>query len=246
MDSFLGKKVLVTGGAVRVGRTIADSFASRGADVAITFRSHADAAADFAARWRAVGKLAPTVNADLSDNNAIERVVHSLTETWGRLDILVHSASGFVRSPSDRFEAEHWESVLSVNLFAPLKLSTLCLPLFARSGGGKVIHILDLSAFRPWPNYLAHSVSKAGLKTLTEGLAVAWAPQNIQVNAVAPGAVLWPDDFPAQQKSREIHKTPAGDSGTPEDVAQAVLYLASGGPFLTGSCIRVDGGRLLI
>ncbi|NUN13233.1 MAG: SDR family oxidoreductase [Myxococcales bacterium] len=246
MSSLAGKKVLVTGGAVRVGKVIAETFAKQGAHVAITTRFHLESAHDFAARFEGSGKIGPIIYADFTDNTAGDQVTQVLANEWGRVDIVVHSASMFVRSPTDHMDESHWDAVLGVNLLTPFRLSTACLPLFANAGGGKIIHIVDLSAFRAWPGYLAHSVSKSGLLTLTEGLAAAWAPRNIQVNAVAPGAVLWPEDFSEQQKHREIQKTPAGDSGSPADVANAVLYLAQGSSFLTGACIRVDGGRSLI
>lgn len=240
-----GKLVLVTGAAVRVGRAIARRFGEGGADVAIHYRTHEDEAETLAQELRAMGRRALLLHADLRDAAAVRGMFARLGQEWGGLDVLVNSASIFRRTPLDEATDEDWAQHLDVNLTAPWLCIRAALPLLRARGGGKVVNIVDDSAVRPWPSYIPHSVSKAGLLALTRGLARALAKEGIAVNAVAPGPVLFPEDYDADARERVLRRVPTGRSGTPADVASAVLYLCTASSFVTGALLNIDGGQAL-
>ncbi|HEU5393715.1 MAG TPA: SDR family oxidoreductase, partial [Candidatus Methylomirabilis sp.] len=161
-----------------------------------------------------------------------------------RLDILVNNAAVFPRTPLGEVTAEGWDAIFAVNLRAPFLLAQAAAPLMHQGGGGRIVNLADISAERPFPGYIPYCVSKAGLIALTRGLAKALAP-DVLVNAIAPGTVLWPVDYPVEGRERELRRTPLKRTGTPEDVARAVLFLLEGADFVTGQVLALDGGRSL-
>lgn len=240
-----GKIALVTGAAVRVGRAIALCLGEAGADVGVHYRSHEGEAEALARELRSMGRRALLLPADLRDASAVRGMFDRVAKEWGGLDALVNSASVFRRTPLDEATDEEWAEHLDVNLTAPWLCVRAALPLLRARGGGKVVNIVDVSAQRPWPSYIPHSVSKAGLLALTRGLAARLASEGIAVNAVAPGPVLFPVDYDEQARARVLRRVPAGRAGTPEDVASAVLYLCTASSFVTGALLNVDGGQAL-
>jgi pteridine reductase len=156
------------------------------------------------------------------------------------VDLLVNSAATFEQAELMQVDEESWDQVMNVNLKAPF-LTVQATAAMLKACRGTVVNLVDLSAFQPWTRYPHHSVSKAGLMHLTKILARVMAP-HVRVNAIAPGAVLPPDDFSDADRSREVARTPVGHLGTPEDVVRTVLFLA-GSPFMTGEVVVVDGGR---
>src|SRR5690606_969189 len=187
-----GKVALVTGGARRVGRSIALDLAEAGADVVVNYFRSAQEAERTVADIVALGRRAIAVRADVSLASDVDALVRRVADTFGRLDILVNSASTFESAPLLAIDEAAWDRVLGVNLKGPFLLTRAAVPLLRGHGGGVVINIADLSAFQPWPNYAHHSVSKAGLVHLPRVLARALGP-DIRVNAIAPGTVLPPD-----------------------------------------------------
>ncbi len=244
-STLRGRRVLVTGGAVRVGRAIVEHLAAVGAHVAVHYHTHAREAGELAARLLGAGLRSRAIAADLRDPEQAESAVAQAADALGGLDCIVHNASIFRPTPVDTLCERDWADYLGVHLLGPWHLIRAALPSLRASARASIVAIVDLSAWRPWPRYVAHSVSKAALLALVRSLAVALAPDRIAVNAVAPGNVLWPDDVPAELRDREAARTPAGDVGTPADVARAVAYLLSAGPFVTGTTLTVDGGRSL-
>ncbi|GMV39914.1 MAG: glucose 1-dehydrogenase [Myxococcales bacterium] len=244
METLAGKQALVTGAAVRVGRAIAWRLAEAGADLAVHCRSHVDEAEDLCGRVEALGRRTLLLRGDLRDQGTIRAMFDQVATAWGGLDVLVNSASVFHRTPLDAVTDEDWALHLDVNLTAPWRCVQAALPLL-RGRGGRIVNLVDLSALAPWPSYIPHSVSKAGLLAMTRGLARALAREGIAVNAVAPGAVLFPDDASEEERARVLASVPAGRAGTPNDVAEAVLYLCGASPFVTGTLITVDGGQSL-
>jgi NAD(P)-dependent dehydrogenase (short-subunit alcohol dehydrogenase family) len=235
-----GKVALVTGGAHRLGRAFAMALAEAGADVVINYNTSADDAAATCRDVEELGRRALAVQADLSDSDNVRRLLDSVTDAFGRLDILVNSASIFERAPLLEISEADWDRTMTVNLKAPFLLSQAAAPLL-RTARGAIINIVDLSALQPWPGYAHHAVSKAGLLHLTRVMARALAP-DVRVNAIAPGTVLPPEGQPPEEGSeRRLTSRP----GTPDDVVAALLYLVRS-DFVTGECMVVDGGRSLL
>ena len=233
---------LVTGGAVRVGRAISLGLAEAGFAVAVHYRGSAAAAQNVADRIRELGRACLLVQGDLSDPAAAEPVVEAVAGEFGRLDLLVNNAAGFDATPLAQADADTWDAVMDLNVRAPHLLVRAAAELL-RASRGSVVNLLDLSAFQPWAEYPVHAVSKAALAHLTRVQARALAPE-VRVNAVAPGAVLPPEDYPPERLEMLRSRTPLQALGTPEDVVAAVRFLAES-PYVTGQILAVDGGRLL-
>lgn len=234
---------LVTGGGVRVGRAIALGLAEAGYDVAVHYRSSAEPAEEVVRHVEALGRRALALQADLSDPAAADPLVAGVRQAFGRLDVLVNSAASFDTTPLLEADAERWDEVLGVNARAPHLLVRAAASLLREGAGGAVVNIVDLSAFQAWSEYPVHAVSKAALAHLTRVQARSLAP-DIRVNAVAPGAVLPPDDYDEERWQALVDRTPLGRLGTPEDVVRTVVFLVQS-PFVTGQIVAVDGGRLL-
>ncbi|HOQ29567.1 MAG TPA: glucose 1-dehydrogenase [Armatimonadota bacterium] len=239
-----GKVALVTGGAVRVGRAISLALSEAGASVAVNYHHSEEAAREVVALITARGGNAEAFQADVSVAADVDRMFDGVLERFGRLDVLVNNAAIFPRTPFTTVTEAEWGQVLDINL----KGSFLCALRAGREmlqrDGGKIVNIADVSAYRPWPSYIPYCVSKAGVIALTQGLAKALAPK-VQVNAVAPGTVLFPESYSEEQRQRAVQPIPMGREGSPEDVARTVLFLIEGSDFITGAVIPVDGGRLI-
>ena len=230
---------LVTGGGVRVGRAIALGLVESGYDLVISYNSSATGAAEVATNAAHLGRRVHPVRAELSREEDIVRLARSVQDHFGRLDLLVNSASSFVTADLLEVTTEEWDSVMAVNLRAPFLLVRETAALL-KAARGSVVNIVDLSALQPWTSHPHHSVSKAGLLHLTKVMARALAP-HVRANAVAPGHVLAPESFSAADIERDRLRVPLGRIGTPDDVVGAVRFLA-GADYVTGEVIVVDGG----
>lgn len=238
--------VLVTGGARRVGAEIVRTLHQAGARVAIHCRrSTAEAEALAAGLVRERPGSAWVLQADLLDDDAPNRLVARCVGHFGRLDGLVNNASSFHPTPIGRIVAEDWNDLLGSNLKAPLFLTQAAAPAL-RDAGGAVVNIVDIHAERPLKGYAVYSSAKAGLLGLTRALALELAP-DVRVNAVAPGAILWPEDgqFEDAERARIVAGSPLRRVGSPADVARAVRFLLFDAPYVTGQVLAVDGGRSL-
>lgn len=245
-DSLQGKVALVTGAARRLGAAIARRLHAAGARVVIHHRGAEREAAELEAQLNAArGDSALRVKGDLLAPIAPQALVGAALQRWKRLDLLVNNASTFYATAVGEIEAAQWEELVGSNLRAPLFLAQAAAPHLAETRGS-IVNIVDIHAERPLKGYLVYSVAKAGLAALTRALALELAPA-VRVNAVAPGAIAWPEDgqFEPRERERVIATTPLGRTGTPEDIAQAVHYLATA-PFVTGHMLAVDGGRSLV
>jgi NAD(P)-dependent dehydrogenase (short-subunit alcohol dehydrogenase family) len=236
-----GKTVLVTGGAVRLGRAIARAIARRGADVAITYRTSAREADEAVAQFRSYGVRALAIACDQRVPEQIEAAVRQVEAELGPVDVLVNNAGVFNRTPFAEATLEDWDSHLEVNLRGPWLFAKALGPGMQSRGAGVILNLLDVAVDRPYQSYLPYVASKAGLQALTLGLARVLAPQ-VRVNGIAPGTVLWPEGYPEEQKELVLRKTPLGRAGSPEDVAAAALFLIEGSDFVTGVILPVDGG----
>ena len=231
---------LVTGGAVRVGRALTLGLAEAGYDLLIHYHASEAPARAAALRVEALGRRAATIQGDLAEPGTAERLADAARAEYGRLDLLVNNAALFRAVPFAEIDHVEWNRVMDVNLRAPFLVVRAAAPLL-EAVGGSVVNVADLSAFRPFPSYPHHSVSKAGLVHLTRVMARALAPR-VRVNAVAPGTVLPPEDASDESVRRDAARTALDTTGSPEDVVRTVLFLA-GSPFVTGEVVVVDGGR---
>ena len=238
-----GKTGLVTGGARRVGAAIARRLHAAGANLLVHYRdSEADADKLIQELNALRPKSAQKVKAELLAPIAPRALVGAALDAFGRLDVLVNNASTFFPVAMGAIEASHWEELVGSNLRAPLFIAQQAAPELAKHDGA-IVNIVDIHAERPLKGYPVYSVAKAGLAALTRSLALELAPR-VRVNGVAPGAIAWPEDgqFDPAERERVVRTTPLGRTGTPEDIAQAVHFLACA-PYVTGQILAVDGGR---
>ena len=239
------KVALVTGAARRVGAAIARRLHAAGASIVIHYRSADAAAAQLEKELNAARAGSATrVKGDLLAPIAPQALVGAALQRYARLDFLVNNASAFYPTHLGEIESSHWEELMGSNLRAPLFLAQTAAPHLA-AARGSIVNIADIHAERPLKGYLVYSVAKAGLAALTRSLALELAP-GVRVNAVAPGAIAWPEDgqFGLAERERIVATTPLQRIGDPADIAQAVHYLATA-PFVTGHLLAVDGGRSL-
>ncbi len=231
------RTALVTGGAVRVGRAIAEALADAGFHIAIHAHSSDDAARAVAAKLAS----ASVHLADLTVDGGGERLAGEVAALRGRVDVLVNSAADFFPTPLGATTYAQWERLHALNLRAPYFLAQAVRP--HMSPGGCIVNVADVAAEAPWPGYVSYGITKAGIVAMTLGLARELAP-DIRVNAVSPGPVLLPERYDAEQRQRSIDRTLLGREGTPEDVARAVRFLVEN-EYVTGAVLPVDGGRRL-
>jgi len=225
------KVALVTGAGVRVGNAIARHLAKHGYAVAGHYRTHVP---------RGVFE---SFQADLALPDGPAQLAAAVRRRFSRLDLLVNSAAGFEERAIEEIDAANFDEQMDLNARAPLLLTRALLPLLRKSGGS-VVNIVDVGGgLVPWRRFAAYAASKAALARITECLALELAPA-VRVNAVLPGAVLWPADWPKAKVKEHLRKIPLLRAGTPEDVAGAVRFLAES-PFVTGALLPVDGGRHL-
>lgn len=236
-----GQVALVTGGAIRLGRAIALALAREGCHVSVNYYRSAAATRATLKELRAFGVESQAFHADVSLAGDARRLISETLRHFGRLDLLVNNAGIFFRTPLERTTPAQWDRLLAVNLRGPFLVSQAAARVMRRAGAGRIINIADVGGIRAWPSYIPYCVSKAGLLMLTRGLALALAPR-IQVNCVAPGAVLLPEGAPPALRRRLRREVPMGREGDPEDVAAAVVFFATCPPYITGQVLCVDGG----
>ena len=239
-----GRAALITGGA-RMGEAVATSLATLGADVALVYRASSDAAERAAAAVRATGRRAHTLRADLADPLDCSATVNEVAAIFGRLDVVVNMASHYQPVPFDQLDAAQWERQMAVDLRAAFLVSKAAVPHLRAAGGGRIINLTDWIAASARPRYLGYLpyyVAKAGVKALTEALALELAAEGILVNAVAPGPIVAPPGMSAEEFAAVEQATPLGRWGGEAEIAKAIAFLCES-DFVTGETIRVDGGR---
>lgn len=240
-----GKVALITGAAKRVGKAIAHELAKNGCDIALHYNTSRNEALKTKKELEEnFGVDVFPVRAELSKPKEISAMVKKVHRHFKRIEILVNSASIFNRTPFEKLNERDFDGHIAVNLKAPYLLCKLCGDIMLKQKSGHIINISDWAGFRPYKNYLPYCLSKSGVIALTHALAKELAPY-VQVNSVAPGPVLLPENFTAVEKRNVIEKTPLKRIGEPEDVAKAVLFLVRDASFTTGAVLPVDGGRLI-
>ncbi len=240
-----GKVAFITGGARRVGKGIALGFARAGAHVAIHHHASPDEAAATADEARAFGVRAWVVQADFSDRAQIAPAIEAAAEHFGRLDVLVNSASIFGSGDFLDLSAADWQMALDINLSGPFYATQAAGRLMrAAQIAGSIINIADNSGLHPWPKRPQHSVSKAGLLMLTQVTAAALAHVQIRANAIVLGPVLPSPGMTAEHWRDVEARLPLRHAGTVDDPARAAVFLAAN-DFITGAVLHVDGGEAL-
>jgi pteridine reductase len=236
-----GRVALVTGAGRRLGEAMARALAGRGMTIAIHHHASAAGAATLRDEVVAAGGRAACFAADLADPNAAIALPRRVADEFGRLDVLVNSAAIMRRLSFEATTPSDYDAILDLNLRSVFFCTQGAAPAL-RAAHGKVVNMADLSGLEAWPGFAAHSVSKAGVVMLTRVLARALAPE-VTVNALAPGAVLVPEEYDAEERARLARAAPLRRLGAPSDVTAALLYLLEGGDFVTGEVLAVDGGR---
>lgn len=237
------KVALITGAARRLGAQIADTLHAHGFGVSLHYQ-HSGAEADALAATLNARRSASAVavRADLGDPDAPAQLLAGVRARWGRLDVLVNNAAVFRATPLAATSDADWTEIMGVNLKAPYFLSRAAAPLLAQNLGS-IVNLADIYADRPKPDFAVYCAAKAGLIGLTKAFARDLAPA-VRVNAVSPGAILWTDDDDLDTQRAVLAKTPLARRGEPQDIADAILYLANAA-YVTGQIIAVDGGRSL-
>lgn len=238
----MNKVALVTGSGIRLGKAIAIQLARQGYDLALHYRGSHEQAQDTLQQVEALGRRGALFQADLSQADQVQPMCEAVLEQFSRVDALINSAAMFYPTPSLQESVQHWDEFLNLNLKAPL-LTALHLETTLRQHQGCIVNIVDIYAQRPLARHLPYCVSKGGLWTLTQSLALQLAPE-VRVNAVSPGAALPPAGAPLEAAQQLAVPIPLQRIGCAEDIAGAVGYLVSA-PFVTGQMLCVDGGRTL-
>jgi pteridine reductase len=239
-----GKVALITGSAKRIGLAIAAELARKGARIAIHHRSSDLEAQTALQTVRQAGSDGVIFRAELRDPVAIKAMFNEVRAAFGRLDILVNNASEFAPATADETTPEQWDAQMDSNAKGPFFVAQQAADLMRAAGQGKIVNLADVAGELIWPSHLPYSVSKAALIAINRGLAKAYAP-DIQVNAIAPGPILFPDHYSDEQKRSAIERTLLKRSGNPQDVVNAVVFLIEN-DYITGELIHVDGGRHIV
>ena len=265
-EPLAGKSVLVTGGARRLGRAIALTLARAGADVAVSYRASEPEAAATAAAIAALGRRSLAVPCDVRSETSVRAAVAQVAAAFGRLDVLVNNAAVFASAALESLSLDQWDAVFETNARGPFLVAREALP-HLRVARGRIINMGSLGGLHAWAGHAHYCASKAALHMLTQAMAKAFAP-DVSVNCVAPGWIEMNDrpdssdpgmPHPSQSEAERrvgseaerraelqaawfAAKTPMGRNGDAQDVAQAVLFFATGPHFITGQTLVVDGG----
>lgn len=238
--------VLITGAAKRVGAQIARTLHGAGYDVALHYRhSRAEMDALIAELDGARGNSTLTVQAELADVDALGGIVEKCTSRFARLDAVVNNASAFFPTPVGEATPKQWDELFASNARAPFFLAQAAAPAL-KASHGCIVNIVDIYAERALAKHPIYTMAKAALAAMTRSLARELAP-DVRVNGVAPGAILWPDNGKTYTNQDELlARTPLARTGTPEEIAKAVLFLIRDATFTTGEILKIDGGRSLV
>jgi NAD(P)-dependent dehydrogenase (short-subunit alcohol dehydrogenase family) len=245
---LVGKTVLITGAARRLGRASALCLAQAGADVAITFRNSAREARETVVDLSALGVRAFAFHCDVTRENEVQRVMKDAGRELGRIDILVNNAANYETVEFEELTVQQWDAIFASNTRGPFLVTREALKWMRRKRGkgtgpieAKVINMGSLGGLKPWPSHAHYCSSKAALHMLTQVMAKALAPE-IAVNAVAPGMIDLGERAAAVFMRRMAKQTPMQRNGRAEEIAKAVLFFATAPQFITGQILTVDGG----
>ncbi|MEE9552057.1 MAG: pteridine reductase [Gammaproteobacteria bacterium] len=238
------KTILITGAAKRIGAAIARGLHDAEVNIIIHYNTSSDAAKELAEELN--GKRpdsACTICADLLDINSHDALISQAFSFKERLDVLINNASVFYETPIEDISETQWDAMMGINLKAPMLLAKHAAPYLAKNNGC-IINLADIYAEYPLKNYPIYSISKAGLVMLTKSLAKEFGPE-IRVNAISPGAILWPETMSNDTKEAILERTVLKHQGDVEDIVNAIKYLIKNAGYITGQVLTIDGGRTL-
>ncbi len=240
-----GRCALITGGAHRIGAQIARTLHREGMNLVLHYRNSSQAAEELKTELEngRIGSVA-LVQADLHETTDLPLLIEAAKTLFGRLDLLVNNASSFYPTPLETATEADWDDLIGSNLKAPFFLSQAAAPLL-KASGGCIVNLVDIHAERPLKAHPIYSIAKAGNAMLVKSLARELGPE-IRVNGIAPGAILWPEQgLDADEREQILNRTALKRPGSPEDIAQTLLFLVRDAHYITGQIIPVDGGRTL-
>jgi NAD(P)-dependent dehydrogenase (short-subunit alcohol dehydrogenase family) len=232
------KVVLITGGAVRVGRAITVELIEAGATIFCHYYRSENEARELKSEYPSLNLL----KGDLQQISTTLLLVREVMKQAGTIDVLINNAAIFIKTPMGSVTEENWDNLFAMNLKSHFFLTQEAGKIMMEKQSGKIVNIADTSGLRPWPSFIPYSLTKSGMISLTKGLAKAFAP-HIQVNCINPGPVLMPDTYSEEQIAQAIDKTLLKRAGKAEDIATAVRFLLEDGDYITGLILSVDGGR---
>jgi len=235
------KTALITGGAIRLGRAICLELAKAETNIFCQYFSSNEAAQSLVKEVEPFGVKIKTFKIDLTEEGAITKTTQKALNAFGQVDILVNNSALFYPTPVGKITEKDWHAFHELNLKAAFFLSQEVGMLMKKQGQGRIVSIGDISFESPWPNFLPYTLTKAGINTMTKGLAKALAPE-VLVNCVNPGPVLLPEDFTEEQVAKALERTLLKKEGRAEDIAKTVRFLIES-DYITGASIPVDGGR---
>ena len=238
-------KLAMITGTKRIGRVVGKALAEKGADVVLTYNHSKEEAESAAREIRQKGRRAIALQADVSRSSDVQALVDRVSQELGKIHILINMASIYSSKPFEETTEKDWDANININLKSVFLCAKAAVPGMKAEGGGRIINFADWIAAsgRPrYKGYLPYYVSKVGVIGLTEILALELAPYNILVNAIAPGPILAPPDLSIEEDLEVRKATPLGRWGGENEIAKTVLSLIET-DFITGECIRVDGGR---
>jgi pteridine reductase len=238
---------LITGAARRIGAQIAHTLHEAGMNIALHYNASEDEALQLCEQLNKKRNYSSiAIRADLQESESVKALVQQTAKEWNRIDVLVNNASRFYSTPLGEVTVFAWDDLMNSNLKAPFFLSQAAAPFLAKTKGC-IINITDIHAERPLRDYSVYCISKSGLLMMTKVLAKELGPL-IRVNAVAPGAILWPEGkniLSEDEKQKIIDQTALQRAGHPYDIAKAVLFFVRDADYVTGQVLEVEGGRVL-
>ncbi|MFQ5584434.1 MAG: SDR family NAD(P)-dependent oxidoreductase [Calditrichia bacterium] len=236
--------IFITGSSDRVGKTIALKLARAGGKIILHYHRNREKATKTAGRIASSGIPPLIVQGNIALEKDWLRMKKEIMAVYGRIDVLINNAAIFYKTPLFRTSGRDWNNFMDINLKSIFWAGKIFGETMFKQKSGRIINIADVAGETIWPGYIPYCVSKAGVFALTRGLAKALAP-HVLVNCIAPGTVMLAESYDNDEEQALISRTPLKRIGTPEDIANAAAFLIEGGDFITGTTIKVDGGRSL-
>lgn len=236
------KIILITGGAVRIGRAITLEMVKCGAEVYCHYNNSESEAKSLKNETENLEGNLHLIKSDFSQTNQTLNLISELIDKTNKIDILINNAAIFIKTPLENVNENDWDKLFSINLKTPFFISQKIGLKMKEQGFGKIINIGDTSGLNPWPGYLPYSLTKSGIISMTKGLAKALAPE-VLVNCINPGPVLIPNYYDNNEMKKAVDKTLIKKTGSANDIVQTIKFLIEGTDYITGSIINVDGGR---